>query len=387
MIKVYLDWNCITHSKDCFVKLKELLEQFSGVFICPYSEAHLRDVQTKCDVNIDAYNEDLDLLTQICRGNMFDLKENKLKLYKVDPRDYLLQEGDTIDFIQNKFSFPYEQIKQIAKDVIPSKDYRSISCEEDPLKVIPKINSIISRGQSVDCDIVSLLDKFNTSGINGLEMKIKQLYYMLDLMGYKSEKKHKSFANIDTDAQHIAMASLCDYLISNDSKLRGKAKAIYSQCNCVTKVKDPMTFIDEIPQIVECCYDEELIPNAIKDSNLFSLREDGLHLKALEYPLWGTFKFCCNATALNDTLSNSMAFFLPGTFMFYDELEQLAFLISLGTEKSKRELLINRFMLSYTQSNNVENFAFVLSTANSMYDCLLTTFDGLPALQVTLEHT
>lgn len=352
MIKVYLDWNCITHSKDCFVKLKELLKQYSGVFICPYSVAHLRDVQTKFDVNVDAYNEDLDLLTQICRGNMLYLEENELQLYKVEPRHFLRERGKTIDFIQNKFSFPYGQIKQLVKDAIPSKDYRRISCEEDPLKVIPTINGIISKEQSLGCDIVSLLDKANTSGINGLEMKIKKLYYMLDLMGYKSEKKHKSFANIDTDAQHIAMASLCDYLISNDSKLRGKAKAIYSQCNCVTKVKDPMTFIDEIPQIVECCYDEELIPNAIKDSNLFSLREDGLHLKALEYPLWGTFKFCCNATALNETLSNNMAVFLPGTFMFYDELEQLA-----------------------------------LNTANSMYDCLLTTFDGLPALQVTLEHT
>ena len=385
MIKVYLDWNCITHSKDCFVKLKELLEQFSGVFICPYSEAHLRDVKTKCDVNIDAYKEDLDLLTQICRGNMLYLEENELKLYKVEPRHVLLERGKTIDFIQNNFSFPYGQIKQLVKDAIPSKDYRSISCEEDPIKVIPKINDIISKGQSVDCDIVSLLDKFNTSGINGIEMKIKRLYYMLDLMGYKSEKIHKSFANIDTDAQHIAMASLCDYLISNDSKLRGKAKAIYSQCNCVTKVKDPMTFMDEIPQIVECCYNEELIPRAINDSNLFALKEDGLHLMALEYPLWGTFRFCCNATALNCKLPNNAAFFIPGTFMFYDELEQLAFLISLGTENSKRELLINRFMLSYKQSNNVENFSFVLSCANYKYDCLLTTFDGLPALRVSYD--
>lgn len=385
MIKVYLDWNCITHSKDCFVKLKELLEQYSGVFICPYSEAHLRDVQTKFDVNVDAYKEDLDLLTQICRGNMLYLEENELKLYKVEPRHFLRERGKTIDFIQNNFSFPYGQIKQLVKDAIPSKDYRSISCEEDPLKVIPKINGIISKGQSLDCDIVSLLDKFNISGINGIEMKIKLLYYMLDLMGYKSEKIHKSFANIDTDAQHIAMASLCDYLISNDSKLRGKAKAIYSQCNCVTKVKDPMTFMDEIPQIAERCYNEELIPRAINDSNLFALKEDGLHLKALEYPLWGTFKFCCNATALNCKLPNNAAFFIPGTFMFYDELEQLAFLISLGTENSKRELLINRFMLSYKQSKNVENFSFVLSGANYKYDCLLTTFDGLPALRVSYD--
>jgi hypothetical protein len=46
MIKVYLDWNCITHCKDSLVELKELLQQYRHIFICPYGVAHLRDIQT-----------------------------------------------------------------------------------------------------------------------------------------------------------------------------------------------------------------------------------------------------------------------------------------------------------------------------------------------------
>lgn len=69
MIKVYLDWNCITHCKDTLSELKDLLDQYKDIFICPFSVAHLRDVQTKCDANPIEYEKDLDLLTEICGNN------------------------------------------------------------------------------------------------------------------------------------------------------------------------------------------------------------------------------------------------------------------------------------------------------------------------------
>lgn len=104
MIKVYLDWNCITHCKDSFVELSELLEQYRNIFICPFSEANLRDVLRRPNVNPEAYNRDLDLLTQISNGNILLLKGGKIRLYKVSPRDYLLNEESNLNR-RNKLSF------------------------------------------------------------------------------------------------------------------------------------------------------------------------------------------------------------------------------------------------------------------------------------------
>ena len=88
MIKVYLDWNCITHCKDSLVELKELLiKRYNNVFIYPFSEAHIRDVLTKSNCGSEYYEQDLDLLTQISGGNMLLLKGNTIKLYKVNPRE------------------------------------------------------------------------------------------------------------------------------------------------------------------------------------------------------------------------------------------------------------------------------------------------------------
>lgn len=388
MIKVYLDWNCITHCKDSLVELKELLiKRYNNVFICPFSEAHIRDVLTKSNCGSEYYEQDLDLLTQISGGNMLLLKRNTIKLYKVNPREYISKEGDVLDYIQNEFTFPYDTIRQSLKLALNDIDRNRISKEDAPQNVIPLIDKMVRRDSNVNTDINSILERSNTLGNNTLETKIKQVYYVLDMLGYKSEDKRKSFANIDTDAQHIALASLCDYLITNDKKMRDKANAIYSHMHCVTKVMDSQAFIDEMPIVVKRCYDLELIPNAMATKGTPTIKEDGgAVLKALDYPLWGTFKYCYNAKALNSKLPENMAVFLPDNqFMFYDEIRPLAIMTSLLLPESQRKLHIENYIQSYVQSKPIEKIAFIIDAPKYKYNFVLMAIDGFPALQVTCE--
>ena len=62
---------------------------------------------------------------------------------------------------------------------------------------------------------------------------------VLDILGYQAEKKIRKIEqipNIRSDAGHIAMASFCNILLSNDSKLRNRAQAIYEYKNLHTVV-------------------------------------------------------------------------------------------------------------------------------------------------------
>lgn len=62
---------------------------------------------------------------------------------------------------------------------------------------------------------------------------------MLDLLGFQAEKKRRktsSQANVQSDAQHIAMASFCDALLSSDKRMIRRAKAIYEFRKIPTKV-------------------------------------------------------------------------------------------------------------------------------------------------------
>ena len=385
MIKVYLDWNCITHSKDKFSELKDLLKRYNGIYICPYSVAHLRDVQTKSNANPLEYERDLDSLTEICGTHMLLLENGAMKLLNAAPREYLKDSGEIIDYIQNKFIFPYSQIRELVQSTIPKKIHHRISVENSPEQVIPLINGIIKSSISNDDDLDTLLERARPTMQEKLEERIRTVYYALDILGYKQESKNKSIANIDTDVQHIAVASLCDYLITDDKKMRDKAHSIYSHIGCATVIKDPLSFSKEIASIAEHCYDDDLIPMAMQTHGTPSVQEDGAHVKALDYPLWGVFKFCYNAISFDSTASPNRAIFLPDRFMFYDELRPLGNITSLFVPETQRQIQVENYIQSYVQSKHIGNFAFMLNSQKYQYDCLLTTSDGLPALRV--EYT
>ncbi len=385
MIKVYLDWNCITHSKDSFSELKEALKQYGHVFICPYSVAHLRDLLTNFEANRKEYEKDLDLLTDMCGGHMLILNGDNMNLFNVTPRDYLVDNADSLDFLQNKFKFPYNNTRELLRIAFNPKDIHRISIENNPQNVIPLANSIVKSNLRVFDSIDSLLETSKSFRTNTLEIRIKEVYYALDMLGYKSDDKKKPFANIDTDAQHIATACLCDYLISDDRRMRDKAKTIFDHIHCATKVMDPKSFMEEMPRIVQNCYDDDLIPKAMSTNGIPTIKDDGAHYKALDYPLWGAFKYCYNANTLDSNMPGNIAIFRPGSFMFYDELRPLATITALGLPESQREAQIKRYIQSFIQSKSIENFAFTLNGKNYKYDCLLTTQDNLPALRVCYE--
>lgn len=382
MIKVYLDWNCITHCKDSLTELKELLQQYRHVFICPYGVAHLRDVQTNHEVNPEAYETDLDLLTEICGEHMLAYSEDDRVLYNVVPREYLAEgNGNMLDILQNHFPFPYHAMSEMFRSAFKPEDFEPISKEETPCKVIQLANDTIKRRLGVD-GIEALINSVNFLKNNTFEFQVKALYLVLDMLHYKTEDKNKSFSNIDTDAHHLYLASFCDYLISNDKKMRGKAKVIFEYFHRTTKIMDPYSFMRTMPNIATQCFDTESIPTIIKTYGIPRKHGEDMYFKQLDYPLWGVFKYCYKADVLNRTRPSNEAFFVPGQFMFYDELKSLAAIPAQFLPESQRQSLIEQYVESYKQSKP-KGITLNWDTSNYTFDFALTSFEGLPVMKVS----
>ena len=83
-------------------------------------------------------------------------------------------------------------------------------------------------------------------------------FSILDWIGYKSEKLPKAsnaMNSVSTDAQHAYFASFCDYLITQDSHLASKAKALYHEFKISTKV---ISLKDAIVELSPDCNDDYL---------------------------------------------------------------------------------------------------------------------------------
>mgnify|MGYP006991365433 CR=1 FL=1 len=67
MLKIYFDWNCITHSKDeKYSSLLEIVKLYGKDFIFPFSNAHIRDVLVSHKEGNKYFDLDISLLETIC---------------------------------------------------------------------------------------------------------------------------------------------------------------------------------------------------------------------------------------------------------------------------------------------------------------------------------
>ncbi len=69
---------------------------------------------------------------------------------------------------------------------------------------------------------------------------MRVIFELLDLFGYWKDKSNKksNYARF-WDSSHTSFASNCDYFISEDKRIRNKAKVVYEIYDIKTKVLSP----------------------------------------------------------------------------------------------------------------------------------------------------
>lgn len=188
-------------------------------------------------------------------------------------------------------------------------------------EVIPRISSIM---KSIGID--KTFEEFVCSGF-GNKAKIDKFqyflaaYYLLDLIGYKSDKLPKAtnaMNSVETDAQHAFYAAFCDYLVTQDSHMASKARVLYHELGIATKVITPAEAISMLQE--EHQYDlttflrEQLIEDNIEQS------DDKSFVYKLSERFLGIFTHCVIHYQDDGTLLEfKLDFDNYSYFIFYEE--------------------------------------------------------------------
>lgn len=297
MLKIYLDWNSINNIQTRHPKLYELIKEYGHLFIFPYSNAHIRDLIVSKDENNPFYQRDIATLTEICGKHLlqFEDENNWTSPLFCLPEDYIDLIGTPLEIIQKTDWFPqqiFQQFKENVRKSFPDSVQKRIQ-GANPEEVFEMINKgLKSINSQFTIEELSLSQVNSIRNMMNEEAKFKSLCLALDMCGFRPEDKDKSFTNIDADASHIFYASKCDMLVSGDRKMRGKAEAMFSKYNVVTKVLTPEKFEDLILEEVNKEYSLQNLLSSIRQYGHPREEEDGAHYKLMESPVFGLFNAC-----------------------------------------------------------------------------------------------
>mgnify|MGYP004444117737 CR=1 FL=1 len=297
MLKIYLDWNAITHCKkgDIYEVILHAAEECGDKYIFPYSNAHIRDLKTNPHIDKTYFYEDIEILKAVCGKHFLAFENNRITPMFGYPEDYLDEYGDLIEIIQNTdFLSPeiYEYFKDKIKKSLPKEVQQRIQGEK-PEKVIFTIDSYIS-SQTNFRSLQDLMTAYvpNLGGLINLEAQFKSVCLGLDLFGFRPEKRGKKFTNIDTDASHVFYAAHCDYFVTADKKLRDNAKAMYSYYGYQTKVISPLDLQTIIKEDLPKEYSLDYALSCIEQYGVPRMEADGAHYTLMRNPVFGIFNVC-----------------------------------------------------------------------------------------------
>lgn len=428
MLKIYLDWNIITHLKDeQNSDLFAFLLENKNKFIFPYSKAHIKDLLVSKDANNNYYEQDFQLLAEICEHHLLEHEHNinNPYPYKCYPKDYLEIKNAELELFSSGFSkctfykfldenglnldyfmsiLKKEKIEPfviplINKTIGNLADLFSLMFEYGPTlfndKKTPKqiqsyIQTTTNDSQyrkiqgSNSTNIFKELDaavfpQTNKNFVELIENPIAErsksnlelftsLYLTLNLSGFFSDK-NRNLQNIYTDSEHAYYASSCDFFVSNDSRLREKTDAIYRQYNIQTKIISSEELITIMTEELTHSYDIKHM--FTHDLPIYGepIRTEGENnvYKQLPYRFWGIFNYCINLR-IPDSNNRTGVFriVIPSrSFVFYTELERFfELIISIISEEEQKLLFKKEFVSKFLTKNKK-----IIDTATFTIDC------------------
>ena len=328
MLKVYLDWNCITAAKTKHPFLLDVAEKFSHVAVFPYSKAHLSDVLVSRKEHPVEFKQDVDTLRQICSDHLLQFHDHRVFPHAAFPEEVVEKEGDMLELIQTlTWMRPdtYQTLKKFVKEHLPEYPLAEIQFKTKPEDVMMKINSYISEHTSYDSLLTFMGAACSRKDMVSPLFQFQLLNIGLDMFGYKTEDKRKSLTNIMADASHMFMAANCEYFVTLDKILRDKAKAIYAYYKCKTKV----IHLDELLSVLTTAHGDafsfDYMHKCIRDYGTPRIEDDGLHYTLLPTPFLGFFNACMTGESLGGQDAAWVCFkysFGQSPYLFNSELDR-----------------------------------------------------------------
>jgi len=352
MLKIYFDWNCITHSKNKYPYILNIAEECRDRFIFPFSNAHIRDLLVSHNEGNSFFDSDLTLLEKICSNHYLIFEDGQMSPKFGTPKDVIDISGDTLEAIQKiELISPetYHSIKEEVRKHLPPEIFKKIQGAE-PKDVISFIDKYISKDLP-NHNLESLLSTYqpNIGQLINAESRFKTMCLALDIFGFRPEKKDKQLMNIDTDASHIFYAGHCDIFVTADSKLRGKAEAMYKKYNYQTKVIHPKEFESFIDDELQKEYSLLYLSDVIDEYGIPRMEDDGAHYKLLPNHIFGTFNVCHKMDKFwgydGETKAGLFRYCFNNTpYLFYTEITHFCKFIESLLPPSAKDIFQNEYV-------------------------------------------
>ncbi len=432
MKKIYLDLNAISHIKDKEVTgLYDFIVKNLNHFVFVYSPAHFDDLMRsyKEDGSNEYFDEDLNRLDSICETHLmrFDEKKNSVGIYKCSPKEFfeterinysIFKDVFNLDsFIQSQdddfglFSFVQDSLKsiEIGKSIdIPfigsfSNAWEFLDCvltfiyklfsdeafyrnyrssitkdlkerdiarinDKSPEDVINAINDFFNK-YGVDKDVKKLIrDALPDDKKDNHKSFFQNLYVMLDLMRYRSDKR--PMANIMADADHAYYGSYCDVLVTNDNRMQWKTQAVYACLGIQTKIISKEELMEYLKEeiINELRIDGQSLKEVLSNQHIEKYNENDVCLRCtcLDHPFLSFFdrleyQQCCSKGEASLALTKELK------YTYFTEIEKL-FEIIKGVlyEAGLTESFEKEYVEKYRANDKSANFSFDLGPTLQM---------------------
>ena len=248
MTTAYLDYNIFTAIEDGNFTLDKILDKVDkAISAIPFSAAHIQEAD---NIVGDTENQRNDFIEK--RLATIRQITNCVYIFQEHPTNkiyWLTEEPTTVLETIRQVPFAKTSMKMFANLIsntqreqvretlgIETKELNNYSSEQ----VIGHLNTKLINWGTQD-NFLQLLDKaisFHPDKKDfGQHNNIAGVVELLDLLGYWKDRitETSNYARL-WDSNHIHFASYCNYLVSDDKRLRNKAKVVYSIYNIQTRI-------------------------------------------------------------------------------------------------------------------------------------------------------
>ena len=227
-MRIYLDNNILVDIENEIYSLKDFCSVPNAEYF--YSEVHMDELMNGLDAHPELKVMRLHTIERLCCSSYIlpGVLKEEMEIFSMSPQN-------AFD-LSMRFKFLHDHIYQFTRSMNINRDVFLNSLELDKREIV----------NISPANILNVLDeRMQEHWGYGIEMYLEKqeadqnrtryntLFNLLDFVYYWRDESHTARLY---DASHAYFAQICDFLVSNDKRMRIKSEAVYSYLGVKTKV-------------------------------------------------------------------------------------------------------------------------------------------------------